>query len=57
MEVDQARAGATDAENQLSVLRQEKAQLERQIASQDGRRAELEKRKAEVEAQIAELGG
>jgi len=57
MEVDRARVDANEVESRLAALRQEKAQLEKQIASEQSRREELEKRKAEIEAKIAELGG
>ena len=57
MEVDQARAEAAELEGKLAALRAEKSALEKQILSEQTRRADLERRKAEIEAKIAELEG
>jgi uncharacterized protein HemX len=55
--VDAARSSAKAADAKMQEAKSQKDQLERQLAAEKARKAELEKQKAELEKQIAELGG
>jgi len=55
--VDAARSSAKAADAKMQEANSQKEQLERQLAAEKARTAELEKQKAELEQQIAELGG
>lgn len=55
--VDAARSTAKAADAKMQEAKSQQEQLERQLAAEKARTAELERQKAELEQQIAELGG